>query len=95
MLFLQEEADQLRRALAEEKHRNEQMLQLLQGQLQDPRRYCSTLYNNIQFIISLPSSECEGRRMTGEGPSHQECENVIRLLQKEKEQKVHEVCGMA
>lgn len=29
--------------------------------------------------------------MTGGG---RECEAVIRLLQKEKEQKVHEVCGM-
>ena len=35
MLFLQEEAGQLRQALAEERRRNGRMLQLLQSRLQD------------------------------------------------------------
>lgn len=30
--------------------------------------------------------------MAGKGPYHQECEAAIKLLQKEKEQKAHEVC---
>ena len=57
-----------------------------------------TWEDTSMYCCYLPSPVAEwgeGRRTAGgggSGPSHQECEAAIRLLQKEKEQKAHEVC---